>query len=322
MFYREWQEKCSSWSKPGPHPNVPLPDDRRRATAGRPVYLCTFGAWCEQWQIVRGGEHTQSVDRVVRILHGLASAPEGITVSDLAREVGLPVATAFRILLALREHGFVDHDRDTKRYRLGMALVGLSHHVLDTAGIRLARAQLVALRDSWQESFFFSELVDGHIICLDVVHPNKAHVAGLYIRPGRQMPLHSSASAKAILAYQPTDVVNELLAQQPLTAFTPYTITTLLKYRRSLREVQLSGYALCDQETQLGVVAVSVPVRDRNDRVVASLTVLGTAERIKDQVRGIVGDLLSSAKLIRLEADFSNAGVSKAQKAPLRVGRA
>jgi DNA-binding IclR family transcriptional regulator len=234
-----------------------------------------------------------------------------VTVSGLARDVGLPIPTTFRILLALEEHGFADHDRETKRYRLGVALVRLSHHVLDTAGIRMARAQLATLRDSWQESFFFSELVDGHVICLDVVHPNQAHVAGLYIRPGRQMPLHSSASAKAILAYQPAEAVDDLLAKQPFIAFTPYTITTLSKYRRSLREVRLAGYALCDQETQLGVLAVSVPVRDQHERVTASLTVLGTAERIKGQLRQLVVELLSSANRIRLGVDFSSAEPSR-----------
>jgi DNA-binding IclR family transcriptional regulator len=257
----------------------------------------------------------------VSILHGLANAPEGATVSDLAREVRLPIATTFRMLLALREHGFVDHDGDTKRYRLGMALVGLSHYVLDTTGIRLARAQLVALRDAWQESFFFCELVDGHVVCLDVVHPNKAHVTGLYIRPGRQMPLHSSASAKAILAFQPVDAVTDLLTRQPMTAFTPHTITSVAKYRRSLREVQLRGYALCDQETQLGIVAVSVPVRDRHERVAASLTVLGTAERIRREARGLVSDLLASAKAVKLEADFANAGVDTSQTVSLRANK-
>jgi DNA-binding IclR family transcriptional regulator len=226
------------------------------------------------------------------------------------------------MLLALREHGFVDHDGDTKRYRLGVALIGLSHYVLDTAGIRLARAQLVILRDSWQESFFFSELVDGHVVCLEVVHPNKAHVTGLYVRPGRQMPLHSSASAKAILAFRSAEVVHELLARQPMTAFTVHTITTLPKYLRSLREVQLSGYAVCDQETQLGIVAVSVPVRDRHEHVTGSLTVVGTAERIKRDVRSLVADLLASAKAIRLEGDSSNIGMDSSRKLPFRIGKA
>lgn len=255
-------------------------------------------------------------------MYGLAREPEGITVSCLARNVGLPVATTFRILQALERYGLVDCDREARRYRLGLTLVHLSHHVLDTARIRQARARLVALRDKWQESFFFSELVDDRVVCLDVVHPTKAHVTGLYIRPGRQMPLHSSASAKAILAFQPADVVDRLLAKQPLTSFTPYTITTLPRYRRSLREVQLSGYALCDQETQLGVLAVSVPVRDENDRVTASLSVLGTTQRIKDKVSALVADLLMSARLINLEPDPSRASSDDEQKIPLRAGKA
>lgn len=248
-----------------------------------------------------GGEELQSVDRIVRILDGLAREPEGMTVSELARVIKLPIPTTFRILLALGEHALVEHDRETKRYRLGLALVRLSYHVLDNYSIRtLARSQLVALRDRWQESFFFSELVDGHVICLDVVHPNQAHVTGLYIRLGRQMPLHSSASAKAILAYQPLEVLEDMLARQPFTAFTPFTITSVPKYTRSLREVRSHGYAVCDQETQLGVVAVSVPVRDANDSVMASLTVLGTSERMNSELKDLVADLLQAAEQIRL----------------------
>lgn len=247
----------------------------------------------------------QSVDRVVRILDGLAREPEGMTVSELARVIKLPIPTTFRILLALAEHALVEHDRETKRYRLGVALVRLSYHALDNYSTRtLVRSQLVALRDRWQESFFYSELVDGHVICLDVVQPNQAHVTGLYIRVGRQMPLHSSASTKAILAYQPMEVVEDLLASQPFTAFTPFTITSRSRYVRSLREVRSLGHAVCDQETQLGVVAVSAPVHDQHGGVSASVTVLGTSERIKSQFDDLVADLLAVAEqMFRLTVD-------------------
>lgn len=241
----------------------------------------------------------QSVDRIIRVLDGLAREPDGATLSGLARLVGLPVPTAFRILLALTQHAMVEYDRETRRYRLGISLVRLAYHVLDHYSVQaLVRSHLMALRDRWQESFFYSELIDDRVICLEVVQPNRAHVAGFSVRVGRQMPLHSSASAKAILAFMPADIIEGLLAQQVFVPYTQFTVTSRAEYVRSLEDVRRLGYAVCDQETQLGVVAIAVPVRDQSGRVGASITVLGTTESIKAKMDRLLTDLLIVAEQV------------------------
>lgn len=239
----------------------------------------------------------RSVDRIICVLDGLAREPEGATLSELARLVQLSIPTTFRILLALAEHAMVEYDRETRRYRLGISLVRLAYHVLDHYSVRsLMRSHLMALRDRWQESFFYSELIDDSVICLEVVLPNRPHVAGFSVRVGRRMPLHSSASAKAILAFIPPDVAEGLLAQQVFTPYTQFTVTSRTEYIRRLEDVRRLGYAVCDQETQLGVVAIAVPVRDQSGRVGASITVLGTVESIKAKMDGLVADLLAVAE--------------------------
>ncbi|MGH8614495.1 MAG: helix-turn-helix domain-containing protein, partial [Gammaproteobacteria bacterium] len=96
-------------------------ESRRNVPSRISTHSCLFLA---------GGD-VQSVERIMRILEGLTHEEEGVTVSELARRIRLPIPTTFRILLALTEHALVEHNRQTKRYRLGVALARLSYHALN-----------------------------------------------------------------------------------------------------------------------------------------------------------------------------------------------
>jgi IclR family pca regulon transcriptional regulator len=96
--------------------------------------------------------------------------------------------------------------------------------------------------------------------------------------PGRQAPLHATASGKVLLAFRPAEELDRLLAGE-LRAYTAKTVTDPARLRAQLRKVRRDGWALCDREHEYELVSISVPVRDFSGGVAAALTLAAPATR-------------------------------------------
>src|SRR5690349_22375073 len=168
----------------------------------------------------RGG--IQSIDRAARILKALASGPRRLGVTELAQRLELAVPTVHGLLQTLQAHGFVEQDRDSDKYQLGAGLLQLGNSYLDLNELR-ARSLVHAER--------LASRADA-AVRVGVMHGDSIVVVHHVFRPdstlqilevGAELPLHASALGKAILAYAPGAVVEDLLASElpKLTARTP-----------------------------------------------------------------------------------------------------
>src|SRR5690349_17648777 len=164
----------------------------------------------------------QSVDRAARILEVLASGPRRLGVSEISDRLGLTRPTVHGLLQTLQAHGFVEQDRDSDKYQLGAGLLQLGASYLDLNELRgrsIVHAERLAART-------------GCAVRVGVLHRATVVVVHHVFRPdatlqilevGAQLPAHASALGKAILAYAPGAVVEDLLASElpKLTARTP-----------------------------------------------------------------------------------------------------
>lgn len=224
------------------------------------------------------GSNLRSVTRALRSLELIGEAGE-LGVSELGRRLGVHKATASRLAATLAEHGFVDRDPVTERYRLGFALVALAGSAMVNLDlVRTARPVLEELAERTRETVNLGAWSGDAVVYLDQVTGARSIVSVSWV--GRRTSLHDTSNGKVLLAYGQDADVDRVLAG-PLERRTPNTIVDADELREHLVVVRERGWAQTLEELEEGLNAVAAPVRDADGTVVAALSVSGPAFRMR-----------------------------------------
>ena len=222
-----------------------------------------------------------SLDRAVQILRFLAENGDAVSLTEIAEATGIPASSAHRILSSLQAHLFVI--QDGRRYRLGFGLVPLAQSALKhLADHGDATPYLTEITGRWNEVCSVCALVENHVVCLQVSSiVNEPHRTQFFVRPGQIMPFNGSASGKVILAYQDLDKTGTIISENELTAYTTKTITGAEEFTQHLRMIREQGYALCEEELEIGVSALAVPIKNVSGEVISCLAVVAPTARLQ-----------------------------------------
>lgn len=233
------------------------------------------------------------LSRYTRILEAVAAARQGMTLGMIAETVGLQPATSHRLVSALCEVGLLARRERTRVYMPGARLVRLCLTALTPASVvELARPLLRGLVGRFGETAYLAKLSGTTVESVAMEVPQAVETA--YVQPGRIMPFHASASARAIGAFQPPEVLERLLAA-PRPRFTADTKTGEAELRASLALVREQGYAATENELDPGILSIAVPVHSEDWGVVFSVGLLGLAERLHRQPRPDIVAALTEA---------------------------
>jgi DNA-binding IclR family transcriptional regulator len=216
-----------------------------------------------------------AVDRAARLLEVLEGASPGMTISELARRLGISKGTTRDLLETLRAHGMLERDEASKEYRLGPRLARLGMAALgqvDLAGV--ARPFLVDLADRVNGAVLLVVPHGDRATIVDKVDARRVAVE-VSATVGQRLRLAAGACGKVFLAWggAPRREVAGYLAD--LTRLTPRTITDPAVYAEELERVRGLGYATDDEEYLAGVRATSAPVIDARGRIAAAVLVVG-----------------------------------------------
>lgn len=242
----------------------------------------------------------QSIDRATAILKALASGPRRLGVSELADRLGLARPTVHGLLQTLQSHGFVEQDRHSDKYQLGPGLLQLGYSYLDLNELRarsIAHADHLASRAS-------------AAVRVGVMHGSSVVVVHHVFRPdaafgvlevGLQLPLHASALGKAVLAFSPAQVIEDLLVE-PLPRLTKHTLNAG-GLRRELSMIRDSGIATERDEAVLGESSAAAPIFDHGGIAVGAIGVVDSTERLfpRGLARGLGASVSEAARGISRE---------------------
>lgn len=218
----------------------------------------------------------RALDRGLSVLEALGDGREQ-PLSEIARRVQLPYSTAHRLLETLARRGFVVQQRATGLYRIGIRAFEVGAALTQGRLYELAHARMKELADEFNETVNLAVL-DGREAV--IVHQVEARrFAGLFTHPGTRAPLHATAIGKALLAGRAADEVTGLLGPGPLPAFTKNTLTRTPEILRAVERVRQQGFAIDDEERELGLRCVAVPIRTGGETV-AALSVAAPASRL------------------------------------------
>lgn len=239
-----------------------------------------------------------NVSNAIRILELLPPHPEGLRITDLSARLGANKAVAHRLLRELIVAGYVAQDPVTERYHATFRLGALGLQQLDHAGINSwAQRPLDKLAGRTRELVRLG-VVTGH--SLNWIAKAQGSNSSLIIDPasGRDVALHATATGKAWLSTLSDEEVDSLLGERGMEALTDATIVDRETLKNELKEARRRGFAMVEEEIDLGVSAVAAPIFQEYSHVaVGTVSVAGPTSRLDRHVlESFAGEVVETAR--------------------------
>ncbi|WP_158944837.1 IclR family transcriptional regulator C-terminal domain-containing protein [Granulicella sp. S190] len=255
-----------------PRPLLATPDSAPPAPAAKPTPASSLDVYTGDPNFMT------SLARGLIVIQAFTQQSPQMTISQLSVKTGLSRAAVRRCLYTLTKLGFAGAE-DGSRYSLRPRMLTLSHtyttsNTLSTAAQPILERMSAALR----ESFSVATLDGEDIVYIARTQVSRVMAVDLHI--GSRLPAYCTSMGRVLLAYLPAEQLEQYLAKAVLTPHTTRTITSVEKLRLALRNVRRNGYALVDQEYEVGLRSLAVPVYSASGRVVATLNLSGNAPRL------------------------------------------
>jgi IclR family transcriptional regulator, pca regulon regulatory protein len=222
-------------------------------------------------------EFVQSLARGFDVIKAFSSGRRPLTISEVAIKTGLTRAAARRYLLTLEMLGCVR--QNGAGFTLTPRILDLGFSYLSTVDVvDVALKQMEEVAKSLHETCSLAVLDGTEIVYIGRVPANRIMTINLVV--GSRLPAHATSMGKVLLAYLSDEALATYFASATLRRCTDRTLCSEPALRAALKEVRARGWALSDQETELGVRTIAVPVFDRSMKVVAAMNVSGHTSRV------------------------------------------
>lgn len=234
-------------------------------------------------------DQVQSLVRALAIVNRLAAADEGVTLTEVAQQVGLSASTAHRLLTTLEQERYVHFDAERRLWSVGVqAFVAGSAFLKNRSLVGVARPNMRALMEESEETVNLAVEDQFEVTYLAQVECRQMMRA--FARPGARVPLHCSSVGKALLSAMPENDLSKILHRQGLPRVTVKTINTTTALRQDLVQARERGYAIDDEEHAVGLRCVAAVVFNETATAVAAVSVSGPMARIHDERIPLLGD--------------------------------
>jgi IclR family transcriptional regulator, pca regulon regulatory protein len=219
-----------------------------------------------------------SLARGLVVIQAFTPQTPQMTISQLSVRTGLSRAAVRRCLYTLVKLGFAGSD-ETQRYSLRPKMLTLANTYTASSTLANAAQPILERMSSLLHESFSVATLDGDDIVY-IARTSVTRVMSVDLHIGSRLPAFCTSMGRVLLAYLPQDQLELYLSRATFTQFTPRTITSADKLRLALRNVRRNGYALVDQELEIGLRSLAVPVQAPNGRVVATVNLSGHAPRM------------------------------------------
>lgn len=235
----------------------------------------------------------QAFARGLSVIRAFDADNPHLTLTEVADRTGLTRATARRLLLTLVTSGYAVGD--SKGFRLGPRILDLGYAYLSS--LSLADAAQVVLTDVTREvgESCSACVLDGDETVY-VARVSASRITAVNLRVGARLPAFHTSTGRVLLAHLPILEFEALMENRGFEKFTDRSVTDPSEIRRIVKDAQLQGWSLCDQELEIGLISIAVPLRNRGGRVIGAINVSAHASRMSaDDLRVTALPLLLGA---------------------------
>ncbi len=245
-----------------------------------------------------------STTRLFQIIEFLACSKDWVSLRTMARELHISAASAYRGLNSLKELGYVrQHPQDSK-YQLTLKIAWVSAQVLENVQLRqIAHPFLQNLTSLTNETTHLAVLEDREFVYIDKVDNTQA--MRMRSRVGQRGQLHCTAAGKSMLAFMPQNEAAALVKRLKFSPLTENTITDPAKFLDHLTKVRRLGYAVDDEENEMGIRCIGSPIYDHAGRLAGALSISGwTITMTRERIPQLAPELMQTCQRISIELGF------------------
>ena len=250
----------------------------------------------------KGTEANLSSDKLLRIIEYMAANHLPMRLKDIADNLNISQPTVVRYLRTLCDQGYAYHDARTGYYAMTWKICRLGSSLESNLVLRSMAGSLLA---EFANKYNIGALVaverEGSLVYLDLVGAPHGSVDTM-LRIGKDAPMHSTGSGKILLSTMPMSRIDQIIAQRGLAPLTPKTITDKEALLAELDTVRRQGYALDNEECEIGHRCCSVPLYDYTGTVAAAISAFDSTERLTDEY--IRDTLLEGLRALAAEISF------------------
>lgn len=215
-------------------------------------------------------DHVSSLARGLEVLRAFNRTRRKMTLSEVAAETDNTRAGARRILLTLVHEGYAV--ADGKLFDLTPQVLELGYSVLSSKGAwDIARPFIDHLSEEIRESCSAAVLDKFDVVYVSGAQYHRVISVGITV--GARFPAHCTATGRVLLAAQPDEMWPGMLQNIPLTKMTERTVTNRLEFRKILEDVRRNGWSFVDQELEIGLMSIAVPLRNSAGGLVGAINV-------------------------------------------------
>ena len=242
-------------------------------------------------EILRASGQVQSLSRALKLLNALSYHGSGLSLSEVALEVGLPNSTAHRLLTTLQNERFVRFESERSVWLIGVQAFRVgSAFVRSRDVVTISRPFMRRLMEQSGETVNLGIADRGEVVYLAQVECQKMMRA--ISGPGGRARMHCSGVGKAILSHFTRDAAQKILRGHELIRETSHTLTSFEALTQDLDVSRQQGYAVDDEENAIGLRCVAAAIFDEHGEPLAAISVSGPSARVTDQRIPALGELV------------------------------
>jgi DNA-binding IclR family transcriptional regulator len=231
------------------------------------------------------------IDRAAQILDCFGFDHQELSVSEIGVKTGLHRSTAHRILMALEYNDLIKQNPSTGKYHLGIKLFKLGHQAVSQLNLRdICRPFLSRLMNDTKETIHLAVLDDDQVLYLDKVEG--PHALRMPSRVGRYIPTYCTSLGKAMLSCLDDQEVKSILRRQTLKPHTENTVKNINQLLADLGSVRKRGYAVDNEEIEIGLRCVGAPLRDYTGGMVGAISVAAPSARLSEKNTPVIGRMV------------------------------
>ena len=249
-------------------------------------------------------EVVQSVDRALTILELLSENKDGLGITEISSKIDLHKSTVHRLLGTLIYKGFVIQEVSSNKYKISLKLYEIG--VRKIAGIDMLDASkpyTKALMEKINEVVHLVIRSNNNIIYIDKVEAdNTIRMASTV---GRRSPLYCTSVGKVMMSLMPEAEIKEIWDSSDIIKLTENTIIDFEEFKLELEKIKKVGYAVDDEENEMGVRCIGAPVFNIRGEVEGAISISGPTIRVtKDRVEEYSKEVIHYANLISKELGY------------------
>ncbi|MBC7341486.1 MAG: IclR family transcriptional regulator [Clostridia bacterium] len=245
-----------------------------------------------------------TLERALSILLAFSQERPVLSAQEIGSLTGIKRSTLYRFLDVLEQYQMLARER--AGYKLGLKLLELGNIVAKNMQLRpIARPYMIELVNQTGLTANLAVYDRGEILYVENIVPKDVRVVSMY---GGRGPAHCTTTGKVLLSGQSEEELERLIARG-LTRYTDYTITDGAKLKCELEKIRHQGYAIDDQELEIGLRGVAAPIKNSKGEVIASLSLSGPTTRLNDEtIPQLIELVVTACEAISKELGYQDRG--------------